>query len=324
MVVNFVGTFTTGYVGEVSDQTHLAREMEALGHIVHRVPQDIWKAYCDGGWEDSWAKDMPVKSDINIITKWHHFNDGSFISQLRIASGAPVFYWVWDYMIDGVMPGWHIQMVQAADLYLSNDVRCPFFKDTPNAYYFPFDVADGELPRFQISEKKYDVAFFGSWIPQGDRQTWLTEINKTNPVKVFSWNYQEWPKEFDAKPAVYGVEFNRKVAESKICLGFSVEPNCWGYWSNRTGKTLLAGGFLLQQYAPGMELFLRDGAEYFSSIEEAQEKIDHYLIADNERQEIASKGLKIGRDRFSSKARVKDLMILCERYLKTEGKGWQI
>ncbi len=324
MMINFVGNFQAGYVGEQADQVHLAREMEALGHTVRRIPQDAWREYVIEGFpKNKYAVPEDLKADINIITKWHHFDDGSFISQLRIASEAPVFYWVWDYMEDSSMPGWHIEMVQAADLYLSNDIHNPLYKKSENAYYFPFDVADGELPRFQISEKKYDVSFFGSWISQGDRQAWLSEINKTNPIKVFSWNYKDWPKEFNAEPAVYGVEFNKKVAESKICLGFSVEPNCWGYWSNRTGKTLLAGGFLLQQYAPGMELFLREGVEYFSSIEEAREKIDHYLIADMERKEIAQRGLQIGQDKFSSKARVKELMILIERYLKKD-RVWML
>src|SRR5690606_1092861 len=123
--------------------------------------------------------------------------------------------------------------------------------------------------------------FFGSWLGQGNRQEWLKEINKTNPIKVFSYNYLDWPSEFkDVNEAVYGHDFVREVKRSKIILGFNVEPNCWGYWSNRTGKIMLAGGFLLQQYAPGMELFLRDGVEYFSSIDEARDKIDHYLIAD--------------------------------------------
>ena len=125
-------------------------------------------------------------------------------------------------------------------------------------------------------------------------------------------------------PAVYGDKFNLSVARSKIILGFSVEPNIWGYWSNRIGKTLLAGGFLLYQYAPGMELFLKDGAAYFSSIEEAREKIDHYLIADTEREVIARQGFQIGQHHFTSEQRVKELMILAERFIKTKGKGWRI
>lgn len=314
MRVNFIGNFQTGMVGETGDINHLAREMEALGHKVNKIPQDAWREYVIEGFPEN-KYDVPkdLKADINIICKWHHFYDGGFISQLRIASDAPVFYWVWDFMQN---EDWHLKMVEACDLYLGNDVRSGLYKENLHKlYYFPFDVADGDLPRFK-KDKIYDVAFFGSWIGQGDRTEWLQEINKTNPITVFSWNFEEWKlRGFDAYPAVYGQEFNERVAETKICLGFSVEPNCWGYWSNRVGKTFLAGGFLLYQYAPGMELFLRDGAEYFSSVEEARAKIDHYLIADREREFIAERGFEIGQERFTSKARVKDLMILIGRYL---------
>ena len=318
MIINFVGSFTIGYVGEVSDATHLTRELEALGHTVRKIPQDEWREHVlDGKPYPNVPDDL--KADINIILKWHHFYDGRFIKALRTGSEAPVFYWVWDYMYDIELPVWHYDIASTADLYLSNDVRSGHYF---NGYYFPFDVADGDIPRYQTSKKEVDVAFFGSWIGQGDRQTWLPEINKTNPVTVFSWNYKDWPKEFDARPAIYGKDFAEMVGKTKICLGFSVEPNCWGYWSNRVGKTLLVGGFLLYQYAPGMELFLRDGVEYFSSIEEVREKIDHYLVADMEREEIAKRGYQIAQERLSSKARVKDLCILIERYLKSHN-NWK-
>ena len=328
MTINFVGNFQSGYVGEQADQVHLAREMEALGHTVRRIPQDEWREYVIDKVEQrpiNIYKNIPLdlKVDINIITKWHHFDDGSFISQLRIASGAPDFYWVWDSMQGEY---WHLAMVMASDLYLGNDVRQGMYKGLKNCYYFPFDVADGDLPRPQIREedKKYDIVFFGSYISQGDRIEWLTEIDKTNPVKIFAWNYEEWRKAgFDAEPARYGLDFVQAVGESKVILGFSVERDCWGYWSNRVGKALSLGGFLLYQYAPGMELFLRDGVEYFSSVEEAREKIDHYLIAVTEREQIAKRGREIG-ERFTSKARVRDLMILIERYLKKGDSIWQI
>ena len=325
MIINFVGNFQTGYVGEQADQVHLAREMEALGHIVRRVPQDIWREYVLGSNEASWQDKLPIQADINIITKWDKFYDGRFIHELQTLSKAPVFYWCWDYMYDNGFPEWHEENVITSDLYLGNDVRCGKYTFTKNTYYFPFDVADGDLPQFQNKEKIYNVVFFGSCIPQGDRIAWLTEINKTHPVKIFSWNWQEWKdKGFDAEPAIYGIEFNKKVAESKIVLGFSVNPDTWGYWSNRVGKVLLAGGFLLYQYAPGMELFLRDGMEYFSSIEEANEKINYYLNNELEREQVASRGHHIAMDRFTSRARVEDLVILAHRFIKTKGKGWMI
>lgn len=327
MIINFVSNFANGYVGEVSDATHIARELEALGHTVRRIPQDEWREYVIDG------KDYPnvpqdLTSDINLITKWHHFYDGSFIRHLKERSGAPVFYWVWDYMQS---EDWHLAMVNESDLYLGNDVRNGTYAGLINSYYFPFDCIDGDIEvagykkdgnQFLPVKKKYDVTFFGSWIGQGDRQGWLKAINKTNPIRAYSWNPLDWPLDFDVYPAIYGDEFARAVIESKVVLGFSVEPNCWGYWSNRVGKVMACKGFLLQQYAPGMELFLRDGCEYFSSIEEAREKIDHYIIADFEREKIAKRGCEIARERFTSKARVKDLEILIERYLK--GHEWKI
>lgn len=321
MIINFVGNFKSGYVGEVADQTHLAREIRALGHTVREIPQDEWREYVIEKHPVKKYPNIPINmvADINIITKWHHFYDGSFISDLRSLSGnAPVLYWVWDYMDDNGIPDWHIRMVQESDLYLSNDVRNGKYTKG-KSYYFPFDVSDRIYDRTVGVHKIYDVVFFGSHLGQGDRIRYLENIRKyINPV-IFSWNWQEWKnKGFDSHPPVYGDEFAYKVCQSKIILGFSVFPGCWGYWSNRVGKVLTSGGFLLQQYAPGMELFLRDGCEYFSDVYELREKIDYYLIADTERELIAERGYKIGRESFTSQARIRQLMILIERYLRKD------
>lgn len=326
MIINFVGNFANGYVGEVGDANHLVREMEALGHDVQKVPQDIWKAIVEGESDDNWLNHVPRKADINIICKWHHFTNGEYIRKLREWSEAPVFYWVWDYMNDQGIPQWHKEMVAAADLYLGNDVRDPAYKDVlGKKYYFPFDVADSNIIRIHTTEKRYDVAFFGSCIGQGDRIAWLTEINKKHKVKIFGWNHEGWQKlGFDAQPPVYGLELAKQVANTKVILGFSVEPHTWGYWSNRVGKILTLGGFLLYQYAPGMELFLRDGVEYFSSIDEAIEKIDHFVLADDEREQKARIGWMIGQEHFSSKSRVRELMILIDRFKKSNGANWII
>jgi hypothetical protein len=321
--INWVGNFQNGYVGEQADQVHIARELESLGHQVHRVPQDIWKAWCEGERNPDWESKLPIKSDFNIITKWHHFVDGSYIVKLREISEAPVAYWVWDYMDDMGLPGWHVDMVKAADLYLGNDVRNPFYSMMKNAYYFPFDVCDGTLPIFTNEEKKYDVVFLGSCIGQGHRIEWLTEINKTIPITCFSWNYEEWKKRgFTAYPAIYGSEFNRIVGQSRVIVGFSVNPTCWGYWSNRVGKVLKAGGNLIYEYAPGMELALGDAVDYFSSPSEAIEKITTNLNP-SYAQGKCIKALMVGHQ-FTSQYRVKQLVILIERFLKTGGKGWDI
>lgn len=319
MIINFIGLFNQpGYVGEVSDETHLARELEKLGHTVNRVQRDEWKAYVDSGAAD-YKWNLPKKADINLIAKWHHFNDGSFINQLRAESGgAPVFYWVWDFMPNPDIPDWHLAMAQAADLYLSGEagIFSEYKKQGVRPYYFQMDVCDGDIPVFDNLEKVHDVIFTGSCIDQGNRKEYLQEINKEIPVKIWAWNHEEWQKlGFEAYPAIYGEEYNKLIAQSKIILGLSVEPNCWGYWSNRVGKVIRAEGFLLQEYAPGMETQLpTSGIDYFSSPEEAIEKIKYYLtharIVDRSNEK-----------RFESSDLVKRLTTLMERYLKG-GDKW--
>lgn len=323
MKINFVGNYTTGYIGEVADETHLCDELEALGHQVKRVPRDVWKAYCDGMWEDQWEKQIPIRNaDVNIVCKWHHFSEGKYINKLREWTKykqAPVFYWIWDYMDFPASSAWHIEMARAADLYLTNELG-DFNEMVPlgiKPYYFPFDVSSKEFDRVENQEKKYDVVFFGSCVGKGDRIEWIKEINKTHKIVCFGWNHEGWKSHgIEAYLPVYGHNFVEKVAQTKICLQFSVNDHCYGYWSNRVGKVLTVGGFLLAKYIPGMELFLRDGAEYFSSVEEANQKITYYLEHEEERNKIAQRGYEIGRDRFTSQERVKELIILIDRYLK--------
>ena len=315
ILINFVGNFQKGYVGEEADEVHLSRELEALGNTVRRIPRDAWREFVIEG-EPQGKYDVPIdlKADANIICKWHHFFDESFIDTLRRVSGrAPVFYWVWDYMYDGGFPSWHISMAKSANLYLSNEggLFDEYKAKGVKPYYFPMDVCDGQVPTFEGLEKKYDVIFTGSYLGQGDRIQMLTEINKEIPVKIFAWNHEEWLKAgFDAEPAVYGEEYNRLIAVSKVVLGFSVNAHCWGYWSNRVGKVLQAGGDLLYQYAPGMEML---PFHTFSTVEDCLLKIKGILEGKTDRFNL--KGI------FTSKARMAQMNILLHRYID-EGAKW--
>src|SRR3990167_8898921 len=140
MIVNFVGNYQFGYVGEVSDETHLGGEIADRGHFVRRIPRDEWREYVIEKFPESKYRGVPddIKADINIIAKWHHFYNGDFIHALREKSGAPVFYWVWDYMWDQGFPEWHIRMAQAADMYLSNEggIADEYTKNGIKHYYF--------------------------------------------------------------------------------------------------------------------------------------------------------------------------------------------
>lgn len=322
--INFVGNFSIGtqmgYGSEPADETHIARELESWGNVVRKIPRDEWREHVlDGQPYRNVPEDL--RADINIICKWHHFYDGRFIDELRKRSNAPVFYWVWDYMQYGVFPEWHLANVEASDLYLGNDVRNPQYPQylKNKLYYFNFDCVDRDIPTWSSfnnsdhPEYKYDVVFLGSYLDQGNRLEFLRHIKDKCNLQIFSVNYEDWRKEgFKADPAVYGQEANLVMAQSKINIGFSVEAHCWGYWSNRVGRVLNSGGFLLYEYAPGMEIMIGEAAAYFSTPEEAVEKINFYLNNEKERQEIIEHAKKVAW-RFTSKQRTKELMILIDR-----------
>lgn len=319
MKIGFIGNYQSGYVGEQADEVHLTRELERLGHEVFKIPRDEWREYVIENSPKDKYKNVPedIKLDILIICKWHHFDNGSFINKAREKYQCPIFYWVWDYMANPEIPDWHLNMASAADLYLSGEagIFSEYKKHGVKPYYFQMDVCDGDIPVFENEEKKYDVIFTGSCIDQGNRKKYLQEINKEIPVTIFSWNPEEWFKLGfkECYPAVYGEEYNKVITQSKIILGLSVEPNCWGYWSNRVGKVLRAGGFLLQEYAPGMEQMLDlENIAFFSSPEEAIEKIFLWLNA--------NKNFAPNKD-WTSEGKVRQLSILMERYLKN-GDKW--
>src|SRR3990167_3895647 len=120
ILINFIGIFNQpGYVGEISDETSLALEMENLGHEVRRIDRAQWREYIlEDKPKDKYEIPEDLKADINIIAKWHHFFDARFIAELKKLSNAPVFYWVWDFMDDNGLLDWHKALVEEADLYL--------------------------------------------------------------------------------------------------------------------------------------------------------------------------------------------------------------
>ena len=324
MRIGFIGSFNQpNMVGEVSDETHLAREMEKSGHEVYRIPRDEWREYVIENFpKDKYKVPEDIKLDIVICAKWHHFYDGSFINKAREKYECPVFLWVWDFMGPD-FPDWHIQMARSADLYLSGEMGLfSKYKELGvKPYYFQMDCCDGDIPIFKNEEKKYDVIFTGSYYQDGHRLEWLKEINKQVKVIVFGFGYEDWIKNgFEAYPPVYGSDYNKVIAQSKIVLGFGYTIPCWGYWSNRVGKVLTAKGYLLQEYVPGMEQLLPEGLEYFSSPEEAIEKIKYTLASESHRLSCIALN-SISLKDFTSKWKMIELEKLIERYLKG-GSKW--
>jgi len=332
MNILFIGNFQTGPGGERSDESHLLRELVKMGHQVYPVARDEWREYViESLPSDKYKVPEPSelpKIDIAIIAKWHHFYDERFVVAIKSLYACPVFYWCWDNMEGHTPDDWHIKMAKTSDLYLSGELGLAnhYRKNEVPFYYFQFDSCDGEDYTISRGIKEHDVIFTGSCTNQNGRLDILKEINKEVPIKVFGYDFEEWKKQgFDASPAVYGSAFNTLIAKSKIVLGTSAGPRIFGYWSNRVGKVLHAGGFLLQWYTPGMETIIGDSCEYFSSAQEAVEKIKYYLANEDERDKVVHRNKSMNVDRWTSEYKVKQLTILMERYLKEQkGELWML
>lgn len=329
MNILFIGNTQSGPGGEPADETHLVRELKDYGNKVAFVPRDEWREYVEERFPKGKYKvpePQEFHPDIAIICKWHHFYDARFINAIKERYNCPVVYWVWDFMGD---ESWHISMAKAANIYLSGELgQAGHYAslDIP-FYYFQFDSTDKQFLTGWTEDrnKKYDVVFTGSCTNQNERLDILKEINKEIPIRVYGPDFEEWKKQgFDAYPPVYGQEFNNLITYSRIILGTSANKNLFGYWSNRIGKVLWARGFLLQWYTPGMESIIGDACEYFSSAEEAIRKIKFYLKNPVAREKFFEKILFSGPDRWTSEYKIRQLMILLDRYLYTKGKGWML
>lgn len=328
MKILFIGNFQNGPGGEAADEAHLAREFENAGHTVYRVPRDEWREYVLEEFpHDKYKVPENIEVDVAIIAKWHHFFDGQFVDAIKVQYNCPAFYWVWDYMEGHSPDDWHMKMAKAADLYLSGELGLAeqYRKEGVRFYYLQFDVTDGEYFYEVARRKDIDVSYLGSCSNQNGRIDLLKEIKKEIPITIFGYDTEEWKKQGfeNVFPAVYGQDFNRVIARSRIILGTSGGPNCYGYWSNRTGKVLHARGFLLQQYTPGMEVMLGDAVEYFTTANEAVEKIKYYLSSPDKIWKFKQNSMAFNPNIWNSAYKIKQLTILFERYLKSNGgKQW--
>ena len=88
----------------------------------------------------------------------------------------------------------------------------------------------------------------------------------------------------------------------------------------RVFEVPMSGGFLLTEYCEGLEDYFKIGEEIdcFNSKEEALEKINYYLRADDKREKIAAAGCKAAHMKHTWERRFSDIFRTIEREFKDE------
>lgn len=144
-------------------------------------------------------------------------------------------------------------------------------------------------------EERYDVSFVGSRIC-ADRNHYINILKKNNiPVQLFGdgWGgYVSFEEMIDVfKTSKINLNFSKDVAnQEKLQI------------KGRVFQVCMAGGFMLTEYAPGIEKYFDIDKEIvcFRNAKEMLQKITYYLEHEKERRAIARAGWEKATNEYTS------------------------
>ena len=162
--------------------------------------------------------------------------------------------------------------------------------------------------------EKYDVSFVGS-IAKPGREQYINELRKRKiPVHLI---IKEWGELIPYQ------EMIDTFGDSRINLNFSrtSHGDRMGL-KGRITEICLAGGFLLTEYAPGIENYFEIDKEIacFHNTEEMIDKVNYYLDHDEERRAIAQAGWKRATSEYTPFHMFSRVFGEIEEYIAWEGE----
>lgn len=298
MKILTIGNFTTGWDGSVCDEEHIAGALEQLGHEVIRYQREVANDTID--WMDGY--------DFTLVAQW----DG-YKSELLAALPKPLVYWAFDHQDRGQL--WHLNLIEAADLYLSKRISDAEFT---NWQWLSQDFAPQFLDKHPDRlEKDIDVLFTGSYLPWAtERNETLKAVDEKFNLVIHSFTPDAWtnlgfknvngPAMDDTLPWL--------VARAKINLSIDHTLEA-GYWSDRNAQAMVCGGFVLTRYVPLMEAVFHSYIGYYYNIETCLKSIEYWLEADEDRENLAGYGYDYAQDHLKVRERVDDLICIVQGIL---------
>jgi hypothetical protein len=316
MKILSVGNFLNGWDGSICDEEHIATALEKMGHTVTR-----WQRGEIGTF------DRNGKYDFALIAQWDGYGEKLF-EMLREISKVTV-YWAFDYQAAG--QPWHEWLVANSDLYLSKRIAdsryrnwqwlsqdfAPDFLDKWDA---KLDSRNYELDgRKKTIFKDIDVLFTGSYLPWAiERIETLKAIDKKFNLVIHTVNPEGWNNEGfkDVRAPIMDEGLPELYARAKVVISIDHTIEA-GYWSDRAAQAMCCGAFVLHRYQPLSTAVFRSYIGYFYDIDTCLLSLEHWIEADEDRENLAAWGYEYAQAELKVGNRVADLLCIVQEKIQT-------
>jgi hypothetical protein len=290
----FLGNFEVSY----SSENHHAKSLESLGHTVVKLQEKKAKSHVildqalnsdlfiwvhTHGWETSGRITMDnvllelKKAEVETIT--YHLDLWFGLDRQKDLEDDNFYKTIGHFFtVDKLMADWFNENTQV------------------KGHFIPAGVYDKEcyIHKDYNSDKfKYDVIFVGSKRYHHEHKYRSDLIDFLR--KTYGSRFLHVGGDGDTG-TVRGDELNKIYAQSKVAVGDSlnINFNYPYYTSDRLFESTGRGGFTIYPRITGLEEYFEDGNDIVfyehGNLEDLKNKIDHYLIANLEREQIRVNG----------------------------------
>ena len=157
-----------------------------------------------------------------------------------------------------------------------------------------------------------DVAFIGTGYDPERAKLLLDVATKFN-VRVWGPGWDAWGASLNwTGRSVEGRDFAAVCSSSAITLGINPARAAGGvaYTSDRTWMVILAGGFYLAEYTPGVAAMLREGQHcaFYRDTESCLAECERYLLMTDERQLLRRSGERFVRAHHTYDQRIANIL----------------
>lgn len=300
---------------EIMEEAEIAK---SLGELENEVGYAHPQNYKEMMGNDFWDVIFIAKQDL----------DWEFVFSQK--GKAKIAYWMPDHCYLWEMESKWQQIALEADVWIGCDYgNIQWALDNfVNYFYWKFDVGcsvhqrnTDPVPQQDYSNTPYPdvvpIGFIGNWVHNEFRTNMLKDLQSFFPtdLHITTQSLREMSQKLrldNIHNPLFAKSHNALINITKInlCIENTI---AYGFWSNRIGKILCAGGFVLAYYIKGMEKVFGDNIEYFTTVGEAVEKINYWLAHDEERIAKAQRSYEFAQTNLRPINRTKELMI----YFKT-------